>query len=237
MPVAVIGNILGRGVFAALVKVRGGPARFRRIWLDNIQRVALLSIPSTIGVVLVAEPLVIGLLGERWRPGVTALQLLALTGVVRTFSSTSGGDLPGPRPAAAPRLHGDRALRPPRARSGRGHAMAETGRGRRGGGACRRCGRCSRAGGDHALAHRGSARAGGAVLRPAAGWACLAVALLAGRQLLGGLPEGLELIALVAVRATVYALTVAAFARDGAVTMWLSLRGAPPSEPPPAAST
>ena len=32
----------------------------------------------------------IGLLGERWRPGVTALQLLALTAVVRTFSSTSG---------------------------------------------------------------------------------------------------------------------------------------------------
>jgi lipopolysaccharide exporter len=56
MPVGVIGNILSRGVFAALVKVRGDPARFRRIWLDNIQRVALLSIPSTIGVVLVAEP-------------------------------------------------------------------------------------------------------------------------------------------------------------------------------------
>jgi hypothetical protein len=77
---------------------------------------------------------------------------------------------------------------------------------------------------------------GGVVLRPAAGWACLAVALLAGRQLLGGLPE-LELIALVAVGATVYALTVAVFARDGTVTLWLSLRGAPPSEPPPATST
>ena len=38
MPVNVVGHILGRGVFAALSRVQDDPVRFRRIWLENIQR-------------------------------------------------------------------------------------------------------------------------------------------------------------------------------------------------------
>lgn len=90
LPVTVIGNILGRGVFAALSRVPNEPERFKRIWLDNVQRLALLSVPAAVGVALVAGPLVLVLLGEEWRPAIVPLRLLALTGVVVTFAATSG---------------------------------------------------------------------------------------------------------------------------------------------------
>lgn len=90
MPVQVIGNILGRGVFAALARLRDDAGPFKRVWLDNLERNALLSVPATIGLVVVAEPLVLILLGEKWRPIVGPLQILALGGIVRAFSTTCG---------------------------------------------------------------------------------------------------------------------------------------------------
>ena len=236
MPVQVIGNILGRGVFAALALLRDDEAGFRRILLDNIQRIALLSIPATIGIVLVAEPLVIGLLGERWRAAVTPLQLLALTGIVRTFSSAAGEVFQAlHRPYL--RVYAETAhvalLVPALIVGAKWHGLEG-------------------AAGAVVLADAAVGipvvvvimrltgielqELAGVILRPAAGWAALAVALLAARPLLDDLSPLLELFALVAVGGAVYALAVALFARDVVVTMWLSLRGAGASERPPAAS-
>jgi O-antigen/teichoic acid export membrane protein len=236
LPVQVIGNVLGRGVFAALAQVRENPPAFRRIWLDNVQRVALLGIPSTIGLFLVAEPLVIALLGETWQPAVTALQILALNGVVRTFSATSGEVFQAlhrpqlrviaetahfvlvvPALIVAARWHGieGAAAAVVLVNVAIGVPVVV--------GVMRLLGATAR-------------DLGAVVLRPAVGWVLLTITLLALRPLVDGLPAGLELIALVTAEAAVYAVAVALFARDVVVTMWLSLRGAQPSQRPPAAS-
>jgi O-antigen/teichoic acid export membrane protein len=236
MPVQVIGSIMGRGIFAALARVRDDSVQFRRIWLDYVQRAALLSIPATIGVVIVAEPLVIGLLGERWEPGVTALQLLALIGIVRTFAASSGEvfqALDRPQLSVYTEIAHFALLVPALAIGAHWQGLE---------GAAAGVVVADAAVGLPVVAvimrllGVGLRELGGTVLRPAPCWACLAVALLAGRELFDGLPEALELVALVAVGATVYALAVAVFARDVVVTMWLSLRGVRPSERPPAAS-
>jgi O-antigen/teichoic acid export membrane protein len=236
LPVQEIGVVLGRGVFAALARVRDDADAFRRIWLDNVQRLALLSMPATIGIVLVAEPLVIALLGETWRPAIPALQILALNGLVRTFSATSGEVF--------------QALHRPQLRVlGESTHLVLVIPGL--------------IVGSHVHGIEGAAVAvvlvnvvvglpivaglmhllgvsvrvlGGVILRPAIGWTVLTVTLLALRPLVAGLPAGLELAALVGAGMAVYALAVALFARDVVVTMWLSLRGAPMSERPPAAS-
>ena len=90
MPVDVLGNILGRGVYAAMAQVSDDLAGVKRIWLTNLQRVALLTVPSSIGIVFAARPLVEVMLGPSWKPAILPLQILALNGIVQTFSATSG---------------------------------------------------------------------------------------------------------------------------------------------------
>jgi O-antigen/teichoic acid export membrane protein len=235
LPVQVIGNVLGRGVFAALARLRDDATAFRRVWLDNVQRVALLSIPATIGLFLVAEPLVLGLLGETWRPAITALQILALNGIVRTFSATSGEVFQAlHRPQL--RVYAESAhlvLLVPALVIGARWQDVE--------GAAAAVVLVNVAIGVPvvALVMRllgvGLRELGRTILRPAVGWTALAITLLALRPLVDGLPPGLQLVLLVAAGAAVYALAVALFARDVVVTMWLSLRGAPASDRPSAA--
>jgi O-antigen/teichoic acid export membrane protein len=237
MPVQVIGNVLGRGVFAALAQLRDDAAAFRRVWLDNVQRVALLSIPATIGLFLVAEPLVVGLLGETWAPAVTALQILTLNGVVRTFSATSGEVFQAlHRPQL--RVIAESAhlvLLVPALWIGARSEGIE--------GAAAAVVLVNAAIGIPVVAvvmrllGVSLGELGRTILRPAVGWAALAATLLAVRPLVEGLPDGLELLVLVGAGAAVYALAVALFARDVVVTMWLNLRGAQTSARPPARST
>jgi PST family polysaccharide transporter len=226
MPVGVIGNILGRGVYAALALLQGDREGFRRVWLENVQRVALLSVPTTIGLVIVADPLVETLFGERWRPAVPVLQILALRGLVRTFSATSGEVF--------------QALGRPQLRVVAGFAnlfllvpalFVGTSLGGIEGAAL-------------ALVFVELvvglpivvvvmrvldvtvARLARAIERPALGWVLMTAGLLAVRPFVGHFSPALELIIVTACGALVYAVAVAVLARELVHTMWLSLRGA-----------
>jgi O-antigen/teichoic acid export membrane protein len=226
MPVNVVGHILGRGVFPALSRVQDDPVRFRRIWLENVQRLALLSTPAAIGLALVAEPFVITFLGEKWRPAIVPLQILALNGVVRTFSATAGEVF--------------QALHKPKLRVYveciylalivPGVAIGAHSGGVEGAAAAvvlvNVAFGIALLGGMMRLLHVPAREFADAILRPAAGWALLAASLLLLRPLVDELSSGLALIALVGVGAAVYALVVALFARNILVTMWLGLRGA-----------
>ena len=90
MPVQVFGNILGRGVYAAMAHISDDLQGCKRIWLENVQRLAFVSVPATIGIIFVADPLVNVMLGSKWDAAIVPLQILALNGITRTFSATSG---------------------------------------------------------------------------------------------------------------------------------------------------
>ena len=64
MPVQVFGNILGRGVYAAMAHINNDLQGCKRIWLENVQRLAFVSVPATIGIIFVADPLVKVFLGD-----------------------------------------------------------------------------------------------------------------------------------------------------------------------------
>jgi lipopolysaccharide exporter len=226
MPVTVIGQILGRGVFPALSRVQDDPLRFRRIWLDNVQRLALLSTPAAIGLAIVAEPFVVTFLGDEWRPAIVPLQILALGSIVRAFAATSGElfqALQRPRlrvyvecaylvlivPAVALGAHWG-GLEGAAAAVVFVNVAVGT----------------SVLSGIMRLLDVGVREFADAILRPAAGWALLAASLLVLRPLVDELSSAVALIALVGVGAAVYAVVVALFARNIVVTMWLSLRGA-----------
>ena len=226
MPVGVIGNVLGRGVFAALSRLQDDAAAFRRVWLENVQRLALLSVPATIGLVFVADPFVTAVLGERWEPGITALQILALNGIVRTFSTTSGEVFQALR---RPQLQvyaeaSHLALIVPALFVGAKWQGIE--------GAAAAVVLVNVAIGVPVLAllmrllDVGVRELGVAIARPAVGWVLMTAALLALQPAVADLSAGAALLILVGVGAAVYAAAVALFARDLVARMWLTLRGA-----------
>jgi lipopolysaccharide exporter len=229
LPVGVIGNILGRGVFAALSHVADSPARFRQIWLENLQRLALLSVPTAIGLALVAGPFVRTLLGDDWEPAIVPLQILALNGIVVTFAATTGEvfqALGRPKLRVASEVMYLVLLVPALVvgthRYGiEGAAVAVTSVN-----AVLGFGLIAFVARLLGVELRELVRA---VLRPAIGWALMAVSMLALYPVVDAQSAAVALVVLVAAGAGVYGIVVTLFARDLLVSMWVSLRGAKPS--------
>jgi O-antigen/teichoic acid export membrane protein len=89
LPATGIGYIVGRVMFPAYATIQHDRAAFRDAFLSNVRRVALISLPVGIGILLAAHPIVVGLFGERWEPAVAPLQILAVFGVTRAFTGTT----------------------------------------------------------------------------------------------------------------------------------------------------
>lgn len=90
LPDDVIGYIVGRVMFPVYSRLTEGGSEFGRVYVQNLQRVALLSIPVSVGVIVAAEPIVLGLLGEKWSAVVTPLRILAVYALVRLTAAPSG---------------------------------------------------------------------------------------------------------------------------------------------------
>jgi PST family polysaccharide transporter len=90
MPDDVIGYIVGRVMFPVYSRLSEDKPEFGRVYVQNLQRVALLSLPASVGVIVAAEPIVRGLLGEKWLLVVTPLRLLAVYALVRAVVAPSG---------------------------------------------------------------------------------------------------------------------------------------------------
>lgn len=82
--------VISKVAFPAYSRIQGDAERLRRAYMQSLDVVAALSVPASVGLALVAPPLVEVLLGERWTTMTVSLQLLALAGLTRALASTSG---------------------------------------------------------------------------------------------------------------------------------------------------
>jgi lipopolysaccharide exporter len=94
-PNAVIGHIVGRPMFSIYSTLQDDLDAFRHAYVRNLQRVALFAVPASVGLVIAAEPVVLGLLGEKWLPAVPALRILGVYGLIKSFGSMSVEALKG----------------------------------------------------------------------------------------------------------------------------------------------
>jgi len=94
-PNSVIGYIVGRTMFPVYSMLQDDIEAFRHAYVRNLQRVALLAAPVSIGLAIAAEPIVLTLLGEKWLPVVTPLRILAIYALIKPFGAVSVEALKG----------------------------------------------------------------------------------------------------------------------------------------------
>ena len=87
-----ISSIISTVAFPAYAKIQSDPALLKEGYLKNINLTALLVLPLSGGLLILAPDIVRGLYGDRWLPMVTVLRILCVFGVL-TALNTSGGDV------------------------------------------------------------------------------------------------------------------------------------------------
>jgi O-antigen/teichoic acid export membrane protein len=94
-PATVLGHIVGRPMFSVYSMLQGDLGAFRYAYVRNLQRVALIAVPASVGLAVAAEPVVRALLGEQWLTGVTALHILAVYGLFKIFGGLTSEAMKG----------------------------------------------------------------------------------------------------------------------------------------------
>jgi lipopolysaccharide exporter len=89
-PNTVIAHIVGRVMFPVYTLLRTDIDRLRRAYIQNLQRIALFALPASVILLVAARPIVEGLLGSKWDPSIGPLRILALYGLVKSFTAPSG---------------------------------------------------------------------------------------------------------------------------------------------------
>lgn len=95
LPNSVIGAIVTRPMFALYSTLQHDRAAVRGAYVRTFQRLALLSLPATVGLAVAAEPIVQVLLGDKWLDAVPALRILAVYALIKPFGSVSAEALKG----------------------------------------------------------------------------------------------------------------------------------------------
>jgi O-antigen/teichoic acid export membrane protein len=89
-PNTVIAHIVGRVMFPVYSLLQGELDRFRRAYIQNLQRIAIFALPVSVTIVVAADPIVHTLFGDRWAAIVTPLRILGIYGLIKSFSAPSG---------------------------------------------------------------------------------------------------------------------------------------------------
>jgi len=80
---------VNRAVFPGYARLAHDSARLRETFLDVIGAILLLALPASVGVSVIADPMVRVLLGERWLDAVPIVRVLAFAGAVAAVTSNN----------------------------------------------------------------------------------------------------------------------------------------------------
>lgn len=89
-PATEVSKVISSVVFPAYAEVQDDTERLREGYFKTLQLTAFLSFPIAVGIIVVTPTFVHAFLGAKWLPAVTAIQLLAIWGLLRSLGSTSG---------------------------------------------------------------------------------------------------------------------------------------------------
>lgn len=90
LPTNQITAAVGRVMFPALSQIQDDLPKVKHIYLYANRIIALLTMPLMFGLLVVAKPFVLTLLGSKWEAVIPVLQILCLIGIRQPLSSTVG---------------------------------------------------------------------------------------------------------------------------------------------------
>ncbi|MCQ6962761.1 lipopolysaccharide biosynthesis protein [Methanolobus chelungpuianus] len=90
LPATQITHLIGRVMFPTYSKLQHDIDKLKSIYLKSITFISMLSIPTSIGILLIAPSFITFILGEKWTPAIPALQILCFYGLFRSIAATSG---------------------------------------------------------------------------------------------------------------------------------------------------
>jgi O-antigen/teichoic acid export membrane protein len=88
-PVYSVSRAIARATFPSLSLIQDDRERVRSVYLRISGAVALATVPMCLGLLACAEPLVVGLLGPKWRGAVPLLRILSAAGVLQSVATLS----------------------------------------------------------------------------------------------------------------------------------------------------
>lgn len=90
LPIDQVSCVLTRVMFPALSVLQGDLDSVKRIYLRATRAIALVSFPMMLGLLVVADPLILTMYGEKWRGAVPLIQIFCLTGMAQSIGTTVG---------------------------------------------------------------------------------------------------------------------------------------------------
>ena len=90
LPVSQTSRVVSRVMFPALSSIRHDVVRVKRVYLRSVRSIALVTFPMMMGLIVVAEPFVLFIYGEKWRDVVPVLKIFCLTGMGQSVGMTLG---------------------------------------------------------------------------------------------------------------------------------------------------
>jgi PST family polysaccharide transporter len=90
MPSTAITATAGSVMFPSLSLIQSDIESVTRVYLRANRLIAAVTFPAMVGLLALAEPLILALLGEKWRGAILLLQLLCLAGIAQSVYNTSG---------------------------------------------------------------------------------------------------------------------------------------------------
>src|SRR5690554_1741922 len=90
LPISEVISVLSTVMFPALSSIQQDKARVKSIYLRAMPMIALVAFPMMLGLIVVAEPFVLTLFGERWIAVAPLLRILCVVGVIQSMCSPTG---------------------------------------------------------------------------------------------------------------------------------------------------
>ena len=89
-PAGIINPIINRVAFPVLSKVQNNDNKLKNIYLNIINTIASINFPIYIAIVILAEPIVAIMFGDKFQSGVPILQVLSIYAMLRSTSNPIG---------------------------------------------------------------------------------------------------------------------------------------------------
>jgi PST family polysaccharide transporter len=89
-PLSSINSVLSRVLFPLFAKIQDDDDRLRNAFLKVTATIAMLVLPFVVGFAVLAEPIVAGILPERWLPVIPLVTALAVVALMQSLTTSVG---------------------------------------------------------------------------------------------------------------------------------------------------